>query len=85
MEVEAEVGGGGFRDEEGMSGSIHRLSQEKGEDVWRETGGATPLFLALSFLSLSGKTAICLKKTIMERRRGGVGWGMGEGVFTRPN
>lgn len=33
-----------------MSGSIHRLSQENGEDVWREAGGVSPFIsLSLSF------------------------------------
>lgn len=73
----------GSRDEEGVSGSIHRLSQENGEDVWREAGGANPLFLALSFPFLSGKTVICLKKTIMERKRWGARWGNGGKASSR--
>lgn len=31
-----------------MSGSIHRLSRENGEDVWREAGSVAPLFPSVS-------------------------------------
>lgn len=57
-----EAGQGG-REEEGMSGSIHRLSRENGEDVWREAGSVAPLFLSLSLSHFSGwKNCHLLKK-----------------------
>lgn len=67
-----------------MSGSIHRLSRENGEDVWREAGIVAPLFLSLSLSHFFGwKNCHLLKKSQLWRER--EGGGAGGCVFTRPS